>query len=345
MALTDYLSLTARGETLTAQQARSAFSTIMEGRADPLQIAGFLTSLSARGETVHEIAGAASVMREKAASLTAPQGAIDTCGTGGDGHGTYNISTAVAFVVAGAGVPVAKHGNRAASSKSGAADVLAALGFDLDHAGPAQAQRSLEEAGICFLMAPAHHAAMRHVVPVRQALKVRTIFNLLGPLANPAGTKRQLIGVFDKSFLRPMAEALRELGAEAATVVHGADGLDEVTTTAETHIAQLSEDGSITESILTPEDAGLPRASLTDLQGGTPQENANALSALLDGTPGSYRDIVLFNSAVALQVAGKAYDLTEAMQLAKNSIDNGAAKDKLETLVRLSKDHDSVVII
>ena len=315
---------------LTRDEAVQAFEIIMSGEATPAQIGGFLMTLRVRGETVDEIAGAATVMRAKAARVQAPPGAIDIVGTGGDGKGTLNISTAAAFVVAGAGVPVAKHGNRALSSRSGAADALAEMGVNV-MVEAAVAERALAACGICFMMAPMHHSAMRHVGPARVELGTRTLFNILGPLTNPAGVRRQLTGVFAPGFLRPMAETLAALGSEAAWLVHGEDGTDEVSVCGPTRVVAL-EDGAIEEREVHPEDAGLPVYPFDQLLGGAPQANAAALRALLAGQQGAYRDAVLLNSAAALVVAGRAADLSEGVALARESLDSGAASAKVEAL-------------
>lgn len=328
------IAYVADGKPLSQAAAEKAFEIIMSGEATPSQMGAFLMALRVRGETVDEIAGAAKVMRAKALHIKAPAGAIDTCGTGGDARGTYNISTGAALVVAACGVPVAKHGNRALSSKSGSADVLAALGVNID-ADMALVEKSLAEAGIGFLMAPRHHSAMRHVGPTRVELGTRTIFNLLGPLSNPAGTTRQLIGVFHRQWTRPMAEVLDQLGSTRAWVVHGSDGLDEITTTGATYVSEL-KDGKVSSFEVTPEDAGLPRADPDDLKGGDPAENAAAITALLSGAPGPYRDIVLINAAAALIVADKAPDLKAGVALAAKAIDSGAAKATLARLVALT---------
>jgi anthranilate phosphoribosyltransferase len=329
-----FIARVAAGETLSQDDAYAVFGAMMDGDVTPAQIGAFLMALRIHGETVDEITGGARVMREKALRVHAPLGAIDTCGTGGDGSGSYNISTAVALVVAALGVPVAKHGNRALSSKSGSAEVLAQLGVNIDAPLPVLEQ-CLNTAHIAFLMAPKHHTAMRHVGPVRVELGIRTIFNLLGPLSNPAGAKFQLLGVFDGKWVVPMAEVLRNLGSERVWVVHGEDGLDEITTTAPTRVAEL-RDGQVREFTVTPEDAGLPRASAADLKGGDPAHNAAALRALLQGETGAYRDIVLLNSAAALVVAGKAEDLRGGVALAAGALDSGAATATLEQLVTLS---------
>ncbi|MBO6520695.1 MAG: anthranilate phosphoribosyltransferase [Rhodospirillales bacterium] len=328
------LNKVAAGQSLSADEAEAAFGIIMSGEATPAQIAGFLMALRVRGETVDEITGAVRTMRAKMDGVSAPAGAIDVVGTGGDGSGTFNISTGAAFVVAGAGVPVAKHGNRALSSKSGAADVLLSLGVNLD-ADFAVIEKAIAEAGIGFLMAPRHHSAMRFVGPVRVEMGIRTIFNILGPLSNPASVKRQFTGVFAKEWLRPMAETLANMGCEAAWVVNGSDGLDEMTTTGPTHVCQLA-DGKITEFEVTPADAGLPDATPEELKGGDPEANAEAIRELLAGTPGPYRDIVVLNAAASLIVAGKAGDLKEGATLAMKSIDDGAARAALDKLVAIT---------
>ncbi len=335
-ALRPTLSRVAAGATLTPEQAEEAFEVVMRGLATPPQIGGLLMAMRVRGETVDEIVGAVRAMRARMATVQAPDGAIDTCGTGGDAAGTFNISTAVAFVAAGCGVPVAKHGNRALSSRSGAADVLEALGVNLDASAETTA-RTLREAQIGFLFAPRHHAAMRHVGPCRRDLGTRTIFNLLGPLANPAGARRQLLGVFGAEWVAPLAEVLRALGSERAWVVHGGDGLDELTTTAPSMVAEL-RDGAISSFEITPEQVGIPRATPADLKGGDARENAAALKALLRGAPGPYRDVVVLNAAAALVVAGRVRRLEEAAVLARWSIDSGAAAARLEALVRATNE-------
>lgn len=327
------LARVADGTTLTETEAEMAFDIIMSGNATPSQMGGFLMALRVRGETVAEITGAARTMRAKMLRIPTPEGAVDTVGTGGDGTKTYNISTAAAFVVAGAGVVVAKHGNRALSSRAGAADVLTHLGVNID-CDMRLVQAALDEAGICFFMAPRHHSAMRHVGGTRVELGTRTIFNILGPLSNPGGVKRQLIGVFSKDWVVPMAETLLKLGSERAWVIHG-DGLDEITTTGITSVASL-QDGRIERFEITPEDAGLPRATLDQVRGGAPDHNATALRAVLDGVPGPYRDIVLMNAAGALIVAGKAADMKSGVALAAEIIDGGKAKAKLDALVAVT---------
>ena len=328
------LIATAAERSLTRAEAEAAFAILFEGEATPAQMGGFLMALRTRGETVEEYAAAASVMRAKCVKVRAPEGAIDIVGTGGDGKGTLNISTAAAFVVAGVGVPVAKHGNRNLSSKSGAADALGALGIDV-MVGPEVVERALAEAGIGFMMAPMHHPAMRHVGPIRAELGTRTIFNILGPLTNPAQVKRQLTGTFAPGLLRPMAETLAALGAEAAWIVHGGDGSDELSVAGPSQVAAL-EDGRVREFEVHPEDAGLPAHAFEALLGGTPAENAAALRALLDGAGGAYRDAVLLNAAAALVVAGKAGGLNEGVELARESLDSGAARHALARLVAVS---------
>ncbi|KZD07666.1 anthranilate phosphoribosyltransferase [Oceanibaculum pacificum] len=328
------LGIAASGRPLTRAEAEAAFDIMMSGDATPAQMGGFLMALRVRGETVDEITAAASVMRAKAVKIAAPADAIDTCGTGGDASGTYNISTAVALVCAGLGVTVAKHGNRSLTSKSGGADVLGALGVNVD-CEMALIEEAMRDAHVGFLMAPRHHGATRHVAGTRIELGTRTIFNLLGPLSSPAGVKRQLIGVFSKDFLLPMAEALRNLGSTDAWVVNGSDGLDEMTTTGPTHVVAL-KDGALSEFQVTPGDAGLPIARPADIKGGDPEVNAAALTRLLEGEAGAYRDIVLLNAAAALIVAGKAADLREGAALAATSLDQGKAKAALARLVAIT---------
>lgn len=318
---------------LTEAEAERAFDIMMSGAATPAQIGAFLMGLRLKGETVAEITGAARAMRGKMVTVSAPEGAMDVVGTGGDGAGTYNVSTAAAIVVAGCGVPVAKHGNRAFSSKSGAADVLAALGVDLQ-AEPARVEQAIHKAGIGFLMAPIYHSAMRHVGPARAELGIRTVFNILGPLSNPAKVRRLMVGTFDVRWTQPMAEVLGNLGAEHAWVVHGHGGLDELTTTGPSEVAELRE-GKVRRFTVTPEDAGLPRTTIDRLRGGDPQHNATALRRLLAGEPGPYRDIVLLNAGAALVVAGKATDLREGAAQAAGAIDAGKAAKALAQLVEL----------
>ena len=319
---------------LTRAEAETAFQALFEGAATPAQMGGFLMALRTRGETVDEFAAAASVMRSKCLPVRAPAGAMDIVGTGGDGKGTLNISTATAFVVAGAGVIVAKHGNRNLSSKSGAADALTELGLNV-MVGPEIVERCLNEAGIGFMMAPMHHPATRHVMPVRAELGTRTLFNILGPLTNPAGVKRQLTGAFSAALIRPMAETLRALGSEKAWLVHGGDGSDELSISAASHVAAL-ENGEIREFELHPAEAGLPTHPFEAIIGGTPAQNAVAFRALLNGAPGAYRDAVLLNAAAALMVADRVTDLADGVAMARASIDSGAAKAKITALARIT---------
>lgn len=335
--MTDFKTIIARlaeGQPLDAATARAAFETVMSGEATPAQIAAFLMGLRVRGETVEEITAGATVMRERALKVTAPADAIDIVGTGGDGIGTWNISTATAIVVAAAGVPVAKHGNRKASSLSGTADALQELGVNLD-IDPATIARCIEKAGIGFMFAQAHHSAMKHVAPVRADLGIKTVFNMLGPLSNPALVKRQLLGVFAASWVEPFAEVLRNLGSDSAWVVHGSDGMDEITTTGPSTVAEL-KNGKIRVFEVTPEEAGLRRASIEELKGGNPAENAAAICRLFDGEAGAYRDIVLLNAAAALIVSGKASNLKEGVATAANIVDSGSAKETLAKLVAVS---------
>jgi anthranilate phosphoribosyltransferase len=326
----------AEGDALNRAEMETCFDTILEGDASPVQMAAFITALKMKGETPLDIAAGASVLRRRAVTISADDAAMDVVGTGGDGIGTWNISSATAFVMAGAGVPVAKHGNRAISSKSGAADVLSSLGIHLD-AEMGLVQRALDEAGICFLMAPRHHAAMRHVGPIRAELGYRTIFNMLGPLSNPALVKRIMVGVFDRQWLTPFAEALHDLGTTHALVVHGRDGLDEVTTTTATD-AVLLRHGAITEMTISPEDIGLPMAKTDDLIGGTPDENAKALRGLLEVQASAYRDIVILNAAAALFGGGHADSLSDGAAKAIQSLDSGAALAKLDQLVAITNE-------
>jgi anthranilate phosphoribosyltransferase len=324
------LAYVAQGGRLSEGEAEAAFDILMSGNATPSQIGALLLALRVRGETVDEITGAARIMRRKALAIDAPPGTIDTCGTGGDGSGTFNVSTAAALVVAGCGVPVAKHGNRALSSKSGSADVLTALGVNIE-ADFAVVRACLWEIGIGFLMAPRHHSATRHVAPTRVELGTRTIFNLLGPLSSPAGARRQLVGVFASEWVRPMAEVLGRLGAEHAWVVHGS-GIDELSTAGTTTVAEF-RDGSVRTFEVAPEDVGLARARLDDLKGGEPAHNARLMLDLLAGAPGPLRDIVLLNSAAALVIAGRAEGLAAGIPIAAAAIDGGAARHVLDRLV------------
>ncbi len=324
----------ATGAALTRQEAAGAFDSMMSGEATPSQMGGLLMALRVRGETVDEITGAVSAMRAKMLPVKAPADAVDIVGTGGDGSGSVNVSTCAAFIVAGTGVPVAKHGNRALSSKSGAADVLAALGVRIELA-PEQISRCIRDAGIGFMFAPSHHPAMKNVNPTRVELATRTIFNLLGPLSNPAGVKRQKIGVFSRQWVQPLAEVLRNLGSESIWVVHGSDGLDEVTLTGPTFVAAL-ENGKIRAFEITPEDAGLARTDAAALRGGDANANAESLRGVLAGKPSAYRDVALLNAAAALVVAGKAKDLKDGVAQGKQALDSGAAAERLQKLIRIS---------
>ncbi len=328
------LAKVGNGATLGIDEAERAFDIMTSGDATPAQMGAFLMGLKVRGETAEELAGGSRALRAKVLRVAAPPGTIDIVGTGGDHHGTYNVSSCSAFVVAGAGVPVAKHGNRAFTSKSGAADVLSALGIGLEL--PIETlEKALVEANVCFLMAPRHHNAMRNVGGPRAELAPsRTIFNLLGPMSNPALVKRQLVGVFDRRWLKPVAEALGQVGLERALVVHGQDGMDEITTTTATWAASL-ENGKVSEIEITPEDVGVKRATLDQLRGGDAMHNAEAIKQVLAGEAGAFRDIVILNSAAALMVAGKAQDLKEGAALAVASIDSGKAATALATLQRL----------
>ncbi len=326
----------ADGNSLTVDEATRAFDIIMSGEATEAQIGGFLMALRVRGETVDEITGAATTMRAKSLKVKAPDGAIDIVGTGGDASGTFNISTAAAIVTAGCGVPVAKHGNKALSSKSGAADVLSSLGINLD-ADMALVEKAISDANIGFMFAPRHHSAMKHVGKARVELGTRTVFNILGPLTNPAGVKRQFTGAFSKDWIVPMAEVLGNLGCEQAWVVHGSDGLDELTTTGPSYVAEL-KDGKVTTFEVTPTDAGLKTASPADLKGGDPETNAEALRALLSGAAGPYRDIVVYNAGAALLVAGKAANIKQGAEMAAAAIDSGAAQGALDKLVAITNE-------
>ncbi|HXQ45928.1 MAG TPA: anthranilate phosphoribosyltransferase [Caulobacteraceae bacterium] len=327
------LARLADGATLTEADADAFFAACFRGEPTPAQIAAAVTAMRLRGETVGEITACARAMRSQAVMLEHPYDVIDVCGTGGDGLHTLNISTAVGFVAAGAGLKVAKHGTRAILSKSGSSDVLTALGVNIA-ASAEQQRRALDEAGICFLFAPAHHAAMRHVLPIRQELGFRTIFNLLGPLANPAGAKRQVVGVASSRFVEPIARALGALGAVRAWAVHG-EGMDELTTTGESEVAEW-RDGDIRLFRITPEAVGLPRATIDDLRGGEPEANALALRALLRGETGAYRDVVLLNAAAAMLVADKVETLADGAALAAQVIDAGRAAEVLDRLVAIT---------
>lgn len=325
---------TAADRPLTRAEAETAFQILFDGEATPSQIGGLLMALRTRGETVEEYAAAAAVMRAKCHKVRAPEGAMDIVGTGGDGKGTLNISTATAFVVAGAGVPVAKHGNRNLSSKSGAADALGQLGINV-MVGADIVEKALETVGIGFMMAPMHHPAIAHVMPTRAELGTRTIFNILGPLTNPAGVKRQLTGAFARDLIRPMAETLRTLGSDAAWLVHGSDGTDELSIAGPTHVAALAN-GEISEFEISPQDAGLPVHPFESILGGSPKDNGLAFRALLAGEKGAYRDAVLLNAAAALLVAGEVKTLSEGTEFASESIDSGAALSKVEGLAQVT---------
>jgi anthranilate phosphoribosyltransferase len=332
--LKSIIAKVATGATLSREEAASIFDRMMSGEATPSQLGGLLMAFRVRGETVEEITGAVSAMRAKMLRVAAPPDAIDVVGTGGDGSGSVNVSTCAAFIVAGAGVPVAKHGNRALSSRSGAADVLSALGVRID-ISPQQVSRCVKEAGIGFMFAPAHHPAMKNVNPTRVELATRTIFNLLGPLSNPAGVTRQIVGVFSKQWVQPLAQVLKNLGSESVWVVHGSDGLDEITLTGPTFVAAL-EKGEIRTFEVSPDDVGLKRVGGEALKGGDAAANALALRNVLEGKAGPYRDVALLNAGAALIVAGRAKDLKEGVALAVKSIDGGAAAERLKRLVAIS---------
>ncbi len=334
MDIKSVLGTLSSGADLTAEQMRAAMTTIMEGKATPSQTGAFLMGLRMKGETVSEIASAVAILREKMVPVEAPVNAMDIVGTGGDGAGTYNISTASALVVAASGVPVAKHGNKALSSKSGSSEALQALGVKLD-LDPAGVSRCISEAGIGFMFAPNHHPAMRHVGPTRAEMGVRTMFNLLGPQSNPAGVTRYLLGVFSREWVEPVAAALLENGATSAWVVHGSDGLDEITTTGKTFVTAV-ENGTLRSFEISPQEAGLAVANPADLAGGDPDQNAKAILALLDGEQGAYRDIVLMNAGAALVVAGKAASLKRGAIQAAELIDSGQARQALDRLVTVS---------
>jgi anthranilate phosphoribosyltransferase len=324
----------ANGQALTREEARSAFDVLMSGEATPSQIGGFLMALRVRGETVDEITGAVEIMREKMTRVKAPADAIDIVGTGGDASGSYNISTCAAFVTAGTGLRIAKHGNRALSSKSGSADVLAALGVKIDLT-PEQISRCIKEAGCGFMFAPAHHASMKHVGPSRVELGTRTIFNLLGPLSNPAGVKRQVTGVFARAWVEPLAHVLNNLGSERAWICHGEGGFDEIVPCGTSWIADL-KGGMVTLAEIKPEDVGIARSSAADLKGGDAAYNAEALRGVLEGKKNAFRDAAVMTAAAALLVAGKAKDLKEGVAQAQKSVDVGAARQVLEKLVKVS---------
>jgi anthranilate phosphoribosyltransferase len=324
----------ATGATLSRDEAASAFDAVMSGEATPSQMGGLLMALRVRGETVDEITGAVSAMRAKMLRVTAPADAVDIVGTGGDGSGSVNVSTCASFIAAGAGIIVAKHGNRALSSRSGAADVLSSLGVKID-LSPDDVTRCIREAGIGFMFAPAHHPAMKNVNPTRVELATRTIVNLLGPLSNPAGVKRQMVGVFSRQWVQPLAQVLKNLGAESVWVVHGSDGLDEITLTGPTFVASL-ENGNIRTFEVTPEEAGLSRVATEALKGGDATANAVALQGVLDGKPGAFRDVALLNAAAAMIVSGRAGTLKEGVAIGREALDSGAAAARLKQLIAVS---------
>src|SRR3954464_3995171 len=324
----------ATGATLSREEAASAFDSMMSGEATPSQMGGLLMALRVRGETVEEITGAVSTMRAKMLRVQAPANAVDVVGTGGDGSGSVNVSTFASFTVAGCGAPGANPGNRALSSRSGAADVLSSLGVRID-INPAHVGRCVREAGMEFVFAPSHHPAMKNVGPTRVELATRTIFNLLGPLSNPAGVKRQMVGVFSRQWVQPLAQVLKNLGSESAWVVHGSDGLDEITLTGPTFVSAL-HNGEIRNFEVTPEDAGLPRCEAGALKGAAADANAIALQSVLDGKPSPYRDVALINAAAALVVAGRARDLKEGVVIGAKSLDSGAASARLKHLIAVS---------
>lgn len=336
-----YINKCVDGDGLDATEAEHAFQIIMNGGATPSQMAALLVALRMKGESVTEITAGAKVLRHKAEAFAAPEGAVDTCGTGGDARGTLNISTAVAIVVAACGVPVVKHGNRSVSSKSGSSDVLSELGVDVNAPFPVL-QHALTQCGLTFLMAPRFHKAMRHIAPIRQELGMRTIFNLLGPLSNPAKPLYQVVGVYDRKWLEPLAEVLRELGCKRAWVVHGSDGLDELTTTGASWVAELREDGSIHSFTITPEELGIAPVELKELEGRTPDFNAERLRELLMGQKDAYRDVVLLNAAAVLLVAGKADTLAAGMAIAADAIDSRKARETLATLVTITGSHETL---
>jgi anthranilate phosphoribosyltransferase len=324
----------ATGAALTRDESSRAFDRMMSGEATPSQMGALLMALRVRGETVDEITGAVTAMRAKMVRVDAPAGAIDVVGTGGDASGSFNISTCAALIVAGAGVPVAKHGNRALSSRSGAADVLGALGVKIE-LPPERVGDCIRDAGIGFMFAPAHHPATKNVAPTRVELGTRTIFNLLGPLSNPASVKRQMIGVFSRQWIEPMAHVLKNLGSECVWVAHGSDGLDEITTSGPTHVAAL-EGGKVRTFEINPEDVGLSRAKPEQLRGGDAEANATALMGVLKGNKGPFRDIAILNAAAALVVSGRAKDLKEGMAMARKSVDSGEAEGRLDRLIAVS---------
>ena len=330
------LNKVASGETLDKTEAENAFDIIMSGDATPSQIGAFLMALRVRGETVEEITAAAHIMRSKAKSISAPKKSIDIVGTGGDGGGTLNISTGAALVTAGCGITIAKHGNRALSSRSGAADVLGALGVNID-CEMTKIEKSIRKAKIGFMMAPRHHSATRHVAGPRVELATRTIFNILGPLSNPAGVNKLLVGVFAREWVEPMAQVLKNLGAERAWVVHGSDGLDELTTTGNSYVSAL-ENGKVTNFQVSPSDADIPIAKAKDLKGGDARDNAEAMTRMLEGEPSAFRNIVIYTAGAALIVAGKVENLKDGAEIAANAIDSGKAKRALEELIIITNE-------
>lgn len=341
--MTDPFKAVKDGQNLNESEMKEAMTSIMTGHLETRQIAEFLKDLANKGETVEELTGAAKVMREQATKISAPFDSVDCCGTGGDKKGSLNVSTAVALVAAACGVPMAKHGNRASSSKSGAADVLEAIGVNFDIPFIAL-EEALEDFNFCFLMAPSHHAAMRHVAAARKSLGTRTIFNLLGPLSNPAGTKLQLLGVFDKKWVRPMAETLGKLGSKRAWVVHGSDGMDEITLAGKTFCAVLDDDGAVTEKTLSPEDFGLPTYEDPDaIKGGDAQFNAMALRALLQSQRGAYRDTVLANTAAVLMIHNSVPDLKTGVARAAEAIDTGVTQDTLRDYIAFTRSIDDAL--
>src|ERR1700734_3069474 len=334
--LKSIIAKVATGATLLREEAASAFDRMMSGEATPSQLGGLLMALRVRGETVDEITGAVSAVRAKMLRVKAPAGAVDVVGTGGDGSGSVNVSTCASFIVAGAGVPVAKHGNRALSSRSGAADVLSSLGVRIDIT-PDHVGRCIAETGIGFMFAPTHHPAMKNVGPTRIELATRTIFNLLGPLSNPAGVKRQMVGVFSRQWTEPLAHVLKNLGAESVWGGHGSDGLDEVTTSGPTSVSAL-ENGVIRNFEIAPEDVGLRKVKPEELRGGDAATNARAVQEVLEGKQTAFRDVALLNAAAALVVSGKAKDLQAGFKLAAHSVDSGEAEGRLDRLIVVSND-------
>ena len=332
------LKTVSQGESLNDKEIEAALDLMSSGAATPIQMGAFLMALRLRGETVDEITGAARLMRSRMVRVEAPPGAVDIVGTGGDSPGTYNVSTCAALVAAGAGLKVAKHGNRSVSSLSGASDVLTALGVKVD-VGPEVVARAIDEAGVGFMWAPMHHPMMKHWAPIRAELGIRTIFNMLGPLCNPAGVTHQVVGVYDARLVEPIAHVLKNLGSEHVWVVHGSDGMDELTTTGPSKVAAL-DDGDIAVFEVTPEQAGLARASLADLKGGDAAANAAAIRVVLHGEPGPFRDIVLLNAAAALIVAGKAANLADGVKRAARAIDTGAAMNALSRLITATNRKD-----